>query len=119
MSRERTISWEDPMEIVRGADGLTGLELMQKLAAGELPPPPITQTLGMGLLEVERGRAVFTLEAGEPLYTPIGVVHGGAVATLLDSVLGCAVHTTLPAGVGYTSLEIKVNYTAPIRSDSG
>lgn len=119
MSRERTITWEDPLEIVRGAEGRTGLELMRAIATGELPPPPITQTIGMGLVEVGEGRCAFTMEPGEHLYNPIGLVHGGAAATLLDSVTGCAVHTTLPAGVGYSTLELKVNYVAPIRSDSG
>ena len=119
MKRERTITWDDPMEIVRGAPGLTGLELMQKIGSGELPAPPITATLGMGMVEVSEGRAVFTLEPGEHLYNPIGVVHGGAAATLLDSVMGCAVHTKLPARVAYTTLELKVNYLRPLKVESG
>jgi uncharacterized protein (TIGR00369 family) len=119
MTRERTYTWEDPMEIVRGGAGLSGAELFAKLKAGELPPPPITKTLGMELVEVGEGRAEFSLEPQEFHYNPIGVVHGGIAATLLDSVMGCAVHTTLEAGVAYTTLELKVNYVGPILSDTG
>ena len=77
---------------------------------GRLPPPPIAQTLGFTLARIADGEAWFTCEPHESHYNPIGMVHGGLVCTLLDSALGCAVHTQLPAGVGYTSIEIKVSY---------
>ncbi|MEJ6004180.1 PaaI family thioesterase [Paucibacter sp. AS339] len=89
--------------------GLTGLQVMQAMLAGDLPPPPIAETLDFGLISVAHGEAVFQ---GRPLrrhYNPLGGVHGGWFATLLDSALGCAVHTALPAGRGYTTLEFKVN----------
>ena len=89
--------------------GLDGLAQMQALLNGELPPPPIALTLDFLLVEVAKGRAVFQ---GKPLfrhYNPLGTVHGGWFATLLDSALGCAVHTTLEPGSGYTTLEFKVN----------
>ena len=87
---------------------------MRKLASGELPPPPIAVLLRMRPVEVEPGRAVFEGWPGEEHYNPIGVVHGGYAATLLDSALGCAVHTTLEAGVGYTTLSLEVKMVRPI-----
>lgn len=88
---------------------LSGLETLQAIFAGELPPPPIGETLDFVPIRMEPGLAVFQ---GRPLrrhYNPLGTVHGGWFATLLDSAVGCAVHTTLPAGRGYTTLELKVN----------
>jgi uncharacterized protein (TIGR00369 family) len=98
---------------------MTGLDYMRALAAGELPPPPIAVVMSMGPVEIEEGRVVFAGEPGEEHYNPIGIVHGGYAATILDSVLGCAVHTTLPIGVGYTSLGLEVKYLRPISRDTG
>nr|WP_217346176.1 PaaI family thioesterase [Noviherbaspirillum sp. L7-7A]MBV0880564.1 PaaI family thioesterase [Noviherbaspirillum sp. L7-7A] len=89
--------------------GKTGLEIMQSLLRGELPAPPISDTLDFALIEVDYGRAVFQGRPLERHYNPLGTVHGGWFATLLDSALGCAVHTALPAGKSYTTLELKVN----------
>lgn len=90
---------------------LTGLELMRWVQT-ERPAdiPSIGRLLGMRFDEVEHGRIVISLETRPDFANPLGTVHGGIAATLLDSALGCAVHTTLPAGVGYTTLELKVNY---------
>jgi uncharacterized protein (TIGR00369 family) len=118
-SRSRTITWDDPMITARAASGRSGLELMQMLAAGELPPPPILQTLGLTLVSVEEGRVRFGLEPAEFHYNPIGSVHGGVYATLLDSAAGCAVHTRLPAGVGYTSIDLSVKFVGTIRVGTG
>ena len=98
---------------------MTGMEYMDRVVAGEVPPPPIAVTMRMRPIELEEGRAVFEGEPGEEHYNPIGVVHGGYAATLLDSALGCAVHTTLPAGVGYTSLGLEAKYVRPITRDTG
>jgi uncharacterized protein (TIGR00369 family) len=98
---------------------MTGLEVIRALAAGDLPGAPIAKLLGFGPVEVEEGRVVFAAEPRDEHYNPIGTVHGGLAATLLDSAMGCAVHTTLPAGVGYTTLELKVNFTRPITRDTG
>lgn len=117
--RTRTFSWEDPRALAEAARGLTGLEFLRKVAAGELPRPPIGALMNFGLAELGEGRAVFTAEPAEYHYNPIGVVHGGLAATLLDSAMGCAVHTTLPAGAGYTTLEIKVNYVRPLTAETG
>lgn len=89
--------------------GKTGLETFHAMLAGELPPAPIARTLDFSLVSVQHGEAVFQGHPGLNHYNPLGGVHGGWFATLLDSALGCAVHTTLPAGRGYTTLEFKVN----------
>jgi len=117
--RTHTVSWEDPRALAEAARGLTGLEFLRKIVAGELPRPPISALLNFCVAEVGEGRAVFTAEPAEYHYNPIGVVHGGLAATLLDSAMGCAVHTTLPAGAGYTTLEIKVNYVRPLTAGTG
>jgi uncharacterized protein (TIGR00369 family) len=118
-SRTLTISWEDPLAGAARAAGLSGLDALRAIGAGELPPPPIALLLGMHPVEVEEGRAVFAVEPGERHYNPIGAVHGGLAATLLDTAMGCAVQSTLPAGAGYTTLELKVNFTRPIRRETG
>jgi uncharacterized protein (TIGR00369 family) len=117
--RARIIDWEDPLPLAALGATRDGLDLMKAVARGELPPPPIAKLLGMRIPEVEEGRVVFSLEPAEFHYNPIGTVHGGIAATLLDSATGCAVHTTLPAGVGYTTLELKVNYVRPILASTG
>lgn len=89
--------------------GKTGLELMQAMLRGELPYPPIAKTLDFQLLEAEAGRALFQGIPGAAHLNPMGTVHGGWFATLLDSALGCAVHTMMPAGRGYTTAELGVN----------
>ncbi len=98
---------------------MTGLAYLQAMIDGELPPPPINGLMGMQATEASEGLVRFTCEPDEAAYNPIGVVHGGLVCTLLDSVAGCAVQTTLPAGQGYTSLEIKVSYLRPVRAGQG
>jgi uncharacterized protein (TIGR00369 family) len=98
---------------------MTGLEFLRAIAAGELPGAPIAELLGFEPVEAEEGRVLFAATPDRRHYNPIGTVHGGLAATLLDSAMGCAVHSTLPAGVGYTTLELKVNFTRPITSDTG
>ena len=117
--RSRTITWEDPFEILKAAPGKTGLELLREVFEGRLPPPPIGGTMGFTGVEVEEGRAVFVGEPGEYLYNPIGVVHGGWAMTLLDSAMGCAVHTTMRVGERYTTIELKTNFVRPITVDTG
>jgi uncharacterized protein (TIGR00369 family) len=89
--------------------GRTGLDLMEAMIRGELPYPPIAKTLDFGLLEVEAGRALFQGTPRHEHLNPMGGIHGGWFATLLDSALGCAVHTLMPAGRGYTTAELGVN----------
>ena len=118
-ARTRTISWEDPRALAEAGRGLSGLEYLRKIASGELPRPPIGALMSFGLAEIEEGRAVLTVEPAEYHYNPIGVAHGGLAATILDSAMGCAVHSVLPAGAGYTTLEIKVNYVRAMTAETG
>jgi uncharacterized protein (TIGR00369 family) len=101
------------------ADGRTGLEFIRAVAAGELPAPPIAQLLGMEIAEVGEGRAVFALTPAEWMFNPIGSVHGGIAATILDSCMGCAVHTTLPARTGYTTSDLQVRYLRGMSAETG
>jgi uncharacterized protein (TIGR00369 family) len=98
---------------------MPGLDYMRSLQRGEFPPPPIAATMGFTLVEVEKGRAVFGGTPGRFVYNPIGSVHGGYAATLLDSAMGCAVHTTLPAGKAYTTVDLAVTYVRAITETSG
>jgi uncharacterized protein (TIGR00369 family) len=98
-------------------EGLTGLEMLQAIISGALPAPPIGATMGFRLVEAAPGRAVFEGSAGPHLLNPLGGVHGGVALTLIDSAAGCAVHTELAAGVGYTTVETKVNFTRPVPPD--
>ena len=98
---------------------MSGLEFVQALIDGRLPSPPMATTLSFRLVEADEGRAVFTGEPSTEFYNPIGSVHGGWAATVLDSCMGCAVQTTLPAGVGYTTLEFKIDLVRAITGGTG
>jgi uncharacterized protein (TIGR00369 family) len=117
--RIRSFEWSDPLAFAAGASGLSGLETMQAILTGALPPPPIASALGMDVVAAEPGRALFALEPAEWMYNPLGSVHGGIAATLLDTCMGCAVHTTLPAGRGYTTTDLQVRYLRAMRADQG
>jgi uncharacterized protein (TIGR00369 family) len=119
MERTRTVTWEDPLETVRSAPGRTGLELIEDVFSGKLPPPPITATMGFIGVEARKGWAAFEGDPDESLYNPIGVIHAGWAMTLLDSAMGCAVHTTLGVGERYTTLEVKSNFVRAISLDTG
>ena len=113
--RSRTITWADPIENAQQLARLSGLEALRAIITGAAPAPPIAVLMGFGLVEAEEGRAVFESEPRDFHYNPIGVVHGGFAATLLDSAMGCAVQTTCPAGITYTTLEIKPTSSGPSR----
>ena len=117
--RSRTVTWYDPMITAAGALERSGLETLVAIRDGVLPPPPIAMLMQFDIRSLEEGRVEFGCTLDESVYNPIGVVHGGLVCTLLDTVAGCAVHTTLPAGMAYTSIEIKVNYLRPVHATSG
>lgn len=117
--RSKTIEWFDPLAAAQAGRALGGLEHLRAIADGRLPGAPIGAHFGSRLVSVEPGEVVFTCTPDESAYNPIGVVHGGLVCTLLDSVCGCAVQSLLDAGLGYTSLEIKVSYLRPVTSGSG
>lgn len=117
--RSKTITWYDPLVGAAAAPTMAGIDYLRAMAEGRYPPPPIAAHFGFGITRIDAGDVEFTAEPDESAYNPIGVVHGGLVCTLLDSVIGCAVHSTLPAGTGWTSLEIKVNYLRGIHATSG
>lgn len=118
-ARERTFSWFDPMVGAAAARTMSGLEYLHAIGRGEVPPPPIMALLGIEAVEAQAGRVVFAVTPAEYHYNPIGVVHGGVASTLCDSAMACAVHSTLPAGVGYTTLELKINFVRPLTVQSG
>jgi uncharacterized protein (TIGR00369 family) len=117
--RSRTVTWHDPLITAAGAMERSGLQTMEAIRDGVLPPPPIAMLMQFDIRVLEEGRVEFGCTLDESVYNPIGVVHGGLVCTLLDTVAGCAVHTTLPQGMAYTSIEIKVNYLRPVHATSG
>ena len=119
MNRTLTVSWDDPQAAFAAGVKLAGLDYMREMIAGRIAPPPIMKLLGYRLAEAGEGLAIFECEPGEQHYNPIGVVHGGLAMTLLDSAMGCAVHTRLPFGKGYTTLEVKVNLVRAITTQTG
>jgi uncharacterized protein (TIGR00369 family) len=117
--RVRTVTWDDPFIVMQNAPGKTGLEILREIFEGRMPPPPISNLMGFTGVSADEGKVVFEGEPGEYLYNPIGVVHGGFAMTLLDSAMGCAVHSTLGVGERYTTLEVKTNFVRPITLDTG
>ena len=117
--RTRTFEWDDPMAMARAIENMSGLERMRQVIAGTLPPPPMARLMDIRLVDATEGRAVFEATPAEFHFNPIGVVHGGFAATVLDSAMGCAVHTKLPARAGYTTLELKLNFVRAITLATG
>ena len=120
-ARTRSHSWQDPIAAAQAGIALSGFDYLTAMSRGDLPTPPIFSTIGLAepFIEVERGKVTFFLEPHEYHYNPIGTVHGGVICTLLDSASACAVHSLLPAGTGYTSLELKVNFIRAVHTGSG
>jgi uncharacterized protein (TIGR00369 family) len=117
--RTRTYSWSDPAATTSALAGRSGIELLSAMGRGELPPPPLMATLGMEVVEFTEGLVRFALEPHEMHYNPLGTVHGGVLATMLDSAAGCAVHSVLPEGIGYTSVDLNSKYLRPVTIDTG
>jgi uncharacterized protein (TIGR00369 family) len=117
-ARQRHVTWQDPLVGAALARDLSGLDYLRGIAAGRIPPPPVAVLLGMSIVSVEPGQVVFGLDVGEHLYNPIGSVHGGVFCTLLDSAMGCAVHSSLDRGQAYTTLELKVNIVKALTLDT-
>ncbi len=117
--RQRTVSWSDPAELARAGTQLAGIDFLRAIQAGRLPPPPVLALLGVQLDPPEEDRITMRLLPAEFHYNPIGTVHGGVLATLLDSVMGCAVQAKLPAGRAYTTLEFKVSFVRGVRVSTG
>jgi uncharacterized protein (TIGR00369 family) len=118
LGRRREVTWQDPLVGAALALEMSGLDYLRAVADGTIARPPVAALLGMGIERIEPGRVTFGLDVGEHLYNPIGSVHGGIFATLLDSAMGCAVHSTLAAGQAYTTLELKVNLVKALTVDT-
>src|SRR4051812_23444253 len=119
MNRSLNVSWADPAALAAAGRTMAGIDFLRAIRDGDLPPPPLAAVLGFRLAEVEPGHAVFECVPGEHHYTPIGVVHGGLAMTLLDSAMGCCIHTRMAAGAGYTTLEAKTNLVRAITDKTG
>ena len=117
--RRLLVEWTDPAEVLPRFADLPGLEYLRQVRDGRLPAPPISQVFGMRFGEVEDGRIAVTCDPREAFFNPLGVVHGGLACTILDTAVGCAVHTTLPAGTGYTSIDLSVSYLRPVLPSVG
>ncbi|QKT07844.1 PaaI family thioesterase [Gordonia sp. X0973] len=117
--RTKTVHWNDPMATAELSRSLSGRDFLTKWMHGDLPGAPICELMGFRLAEVAEGEVAFTCTPDESVYNPIGMVHGGLACTVLDSAAGCAVHSTLPAGFGYSSIEIKVSFLRPIQAYDG
>ena len=114
-----TVTWHDPMPALELLRSMSGLDYLNGIRSGDIPAPPIAELLGMDIAEVRDGEVVFTLPPHASQYNPLGVVHGGALSTALDTVAGCAVHSTLAAGWGYTSIDLNVSYLRGVTLDTG
>ena len=117
--RHLDVDWNDPTAPLAIVQTMRGVDYLRAIASGAVPPPPIAKLLGMDVEAVDEGTVTFGLLPHESHYNPIGVVHGGIVCTMLDTVLGCAVHSTLEPGWGYTSIDLNVTYLRPITLATG
>ena len=117
--RSETFSWMDPAIALEQLPRLSGLGYLSGLRDGSIPPPPIASLMKFDLVEAKHGHVEFECQPGEAHYNPLGMVHGGLACTLLDTALGCAAHTTLAAGLGYTSIDLAVKYLRPVTLRKG
>ena len=119
VERSRTHRWNDPLAAAAAGRRLGGLPWLEAIRDGRISPPPIAETLGFTLSEIEPGRAVFRFTPAEFHYNPFATVHGGVAATLIDSATGCAVQSVCPEGHGFLTIELKVNFVRPITDRAG
>jgi uncharacterized protein (TIGR00369 family) len=117
--RTLTATWEDPAITAAQARQVSGLDFLRAIRAGSVPPPPFMRLLNFELVSVEEGRVSFAVIPAEHYYNPLGSVHGGLTSTLCDSAMGCAVHSTLPAGTGYTTVDLRVTFLRPVTIATG
>jgi len=119
MKKSRTFTWEDPTEGAQKAQQMSGFDYLQAMNDGRIPLPPLLHTLDFKVDHMEPGEVIFSFQPQEFHYNPIGSVHGGVISAILDSAMGCSLHSLLPAGVGYTTLELKVNFLKAVNIQSG
>lgn len=119
MERSRTFTWSDPMSGATQARTMSGQAYLDAMNAGTIDFPPLLHTLDFKVEDVTSGVAIFSFFPQEFHYNPIGTVHGGVITAMLDSAMGCSLHSLLEAGVGYTTLEIKVNFLKAITIKTG
>ena len=119
MTRTRTITWQDPAEAAALSQGLTGLEILHRISSGLIPAPPAADLVGFAPTYVMPGRVVFAYEPREEHYNTLGAVHGGILTTVLDTVMGCAVHSKLEAGIAPVTIELKTSFVHPVTLASG
>jgi uncharacterized protein (TIGR00369 family) len=117
--RSRVVTWDDPIASLKAARDLGGIDVLRAIEDGDLPPPPVARLLGLEIEQISEGLVTFAFEPAEFHYNPLGTVHGGILTTVLDSAMGCAVHSKLRAGLSYTTLELKVNFLRPARVTTG
>ena len=113
-NRERTFQWDNPLEGAKQALQMSGLDYLQAMGDGKIPFPPLLHTLDFKPTHLEKGKVIFSFKPQEFHYNPIGSVHGGVISAILDSAMGCTLHSILEAGSGYTTLELKVNFLKAI-----
>jgi uncharacterized protein (TIGR00369 family) len=118
-ARTRVVEWQDPRAALDLRYRMNGLEYLQGVVDGRIPAPPIARLMDIRLVEVERGRAVFEMTPDESHYNPLGMVHGGVAATILDSAMGCSLHSWLEPDDRYTTIEMKVNYLKAMTTATG
>ncbi|MDH2445274.1 PaaI family thioesterase [Amnibacterium sp. CER49] len=117
--RRLTVTWKDPREALPSLAAMQGIEYLRAVQRSEIAPPPIAEVFGMRFDTIEDGRFSVSCEPREAFFNPLGSVHGGLACTLLDTVLACAGHTTMPAGVGYTSIDLQVRYLRAVQPSAG
>jgi uncharacterized protein (TIGR00369 family) len=118
-TRSKTVAWQDPAALAAAGATLPGREFLQAILDSRLPPPPMAALVGAEIVSIGEGEAVFRCTPDESTYNPLDMVHGGLLCTLLDTAAGCAVHTLLPAGAGFSSIEINVSFLKPLRAGTG
>jgi uncharacterized protein (TIGR00369 family) len=119
LQRSKTIEWTEPEPLASALPAMSGLEFLRAIAAGELPQPPIMATMSCAAVMAEPGRVEFRCTPDGSHFNPIGTIHGGYACTVLDSAAACAGQTTLPAGSGYTSIDLHVAYLRPVLPQNG
>ena len=117
--RSKVVSWHDPAPTTAAGLSMAGIDYLQAMMHRHIPRPPIAELMQIDLILAEPGRVIFTCAPDESMYNATGTIHGGAVATLLDTAVGCALLSTLPHGKGLISVEIKVNYLRAVHPSGG